>query len=82
MRNSNLTSTKSFKIALAVIGMILLIGSIFAVLWRGIDWPRDYTQEQRISPDRGEIFDCNGNVIATNKDWKSPVRVTPEAQCR
>ena len=68
MRNSNLTSTKSFKIALAVIGMILLIGSIFAVLWRGIDWPRDYTQEQRISPDRGEIFDCNGNVIATNKD--------------
>lgn len=68
MRNTNLTSTKSFKIALAVIGMILLIGSIFVVLWRGIDWPRDYTQEQRISPDRGEIFDCNGNVIATNKD--------------
>ena len=68
MKNSNLTSTKSFKIALAVIGMILLIGSIFVVLWRGIDWPMDYTQEQRISPDRGEIFDCNGNVIATNKD--------------
>lgn len=68
MRNTNLTSTKSFKIALAVIGMIMLIGSIFVVLWRGIDWPRDYTQEQRISPDRGEIFDCNGNVIATNKD--------------
>lgn len=68
MRNTNLTSTKSFKIALAVIGMIMLIGSIFVVLWRGIDWPMDYTQEQRISPDRGEIFDCNGNVIATNKD--------------
>lgn len=68
MKNSYLTSTKSFKIALAVIGMIMLIGSIFVVLWRGIDWPMDYTQEQRISPDRGEIFDCNGNVIATNKD--------------
>lgn len=68
MSNTNLTSMKSFKIALAVIGMIMLIGSIFVVLWRGIDWPRDYTQEQRISPDRGEIFDCNGNVIATNKD--------------
>lgn len=68
MRNSNLTSTKSFKVALAVIDMTLLIGSIFVVLWRVIDWPRDYTREQIIDPDRGEIFDCNGNVIATNTE--------------
>lgn len=37
------------------------------LLWRLYDRPEDIVRTQTFYATRGEIFDCNGNVIATNK---------------
>ena len=49
---------------------IMCIAILFAIrplLWRLIDRPTDQTRTHAEHAERGEIFDCRGNLIATNR---------------
>ena len=50
--------------------LLLCLGLFFAVrplFWRIINRPTDQITIYRVSAQRGEIFDCRDNIIATNK---------------
>lgn len=54
-------------LATALAAIILSGAKIQSLFWRICDRSTDRIVERQISPDRGEIFDCEGKVIATNE---------------
>jgi len=72
-KHKMVTRRKRFWIKAAILAVALMAG-FYAIphgrmlIWRMIDRPADYVKKISIPADRGEIFDHEGNVIATNTE--------------